>query len=657
MTEPAARTSIVPKRRAAQTTAGLSADVPWPFDERRSRRSLEPPPPHAHAVEAQDSLAGVPVAPPPASSNDETTPPGRPRFHQTLRQWMPDLPQAPAALELDAPFSPTTFSPTTTLSGMPAPVPAPAERLAAPTVSGPLVAQPLPSGATADPAWSSSAYPARPAFVEPTDRSSFEHAASRTRVEPRLLPAPAAAESLTDADAIADDGLEVTLLWTVDDDLVDTLHVAHLFPPRPFVLGERKADYVAGRETIGCDRLPIVTVDESGVWIVVPEGATGELSREGRRDWLDAIDARGDLAPSGEAPGARRLLLTPGSSASITLSGGLTYQVRRVTRPKSLAAFRRRSFDGRAIAAAAASLVFNVGLVLGVILLGVMPPAPAPVAPLAELRPARIVPRPPPPEEAVTRTTVRSFEGERHRGAEGRAGRPDAPETRRRLGIQGTTRVRTPARADTPPPPAPPTPTPPVVTPPVPQPQVQPPRPSPLPPSPIPTPPARVANMPNWPTSSAATATVATGPDPRSAQGNLTGAQIGDARGAGGLGLRGTGPGGGGTGSGIGGGRVDMGQWGMDVGVSPVAREQVRRVIRSHTAQIRACYAGATGRVTLRLVVNQSGAVQAVRAQGSQASGDQCAERAVRTWSFPSIPNSGITIVTVPVSLGGGQDA
>lgn len=98
-----------------------------------------------------------------------------------------------------------------------------------------------------------------------------------------------------------------------------------------------------------------------------------------------------------------------------------------------------------------------------------------------------------------------------------------------------------------------------------------------------------------------------------------------------------------------------MGQWGMDVGVSPVAREQVRRVIRSHLGQIRACYGGASGRVTLRLVVNQSGAVQAVRAQGG-GTGDQCAERAVRSWAFPAIPNSGITIVTYPVSLSG-QDA
>ena len=47
--------------------------------------------------------------------------------------------------------------------------------------------------------------------------------------------------------------IEVVIVWGG----LSVLHVAHLSPPRAFYVGERDADFLLSRDTLGLDRVPI----------------------------------------------------------------------------------------------------------------------------------------------------------------------------------------------------------------------------------------------------------------------------------------------------------------------------------------------------------------------------------------------------------------
>ncbi|MFK7985117.1 MAG: TonB family protein [Sandaracinaceae bacterium] len=194
----------------------------------------------------------------------------------------------------------------------------------------------------------------------------------------------------------------------------------------------------------------------------------------------------------------------------------------------------------------------------------------------------------------------------------------------------------------------------------------------------------------------------------------LTGAEIGENSGFGGLGLRGTGRGGGGTGEGTiglgnlgtighgaGGGsqraRADSnsafgdsedndqaastgsgygrGAGGLQgrsaaiprirTGTAEVrgslAREVIRRVIRRHINEVRFCYEqelnarpDLTGRVSVRFTIGPTGAVQDSSVSSSTLSNarvEQCIAQALRRWRFPAPPGGGVVVVTYPFVL------
>jgi hypothetical protein len=165
--------------------------------------------------------------------------------------------------------------------------------------------------------------------------------------------------------------------------------------------------------------------------------------------------------------------------------------------------------------------------------------------------------------------------------------------------------------------------------------------------------------------------------DPTSARGNMWGASIGDSFGAGGLGLSGTGEGGGGRGEGIGLGGAGQGFGsghgriaGSHVTRAPVMREGattvngrlppeiIQHVVRQNFGRFRGCYdeglrqdRGLTGRVTVRFVIDRSGAVaQAVDGGSDLPNADvvACVVRAFSNLSFP-MPKGGLVTVVYPI--------
>ncbi|MBI5494270.1 MAG: AgmX/PglI C-terminal domain-containing protein [Deltaproteobacteria bacterium] len=167
--------------------------------------------------------------------------------------------------------------------------------------------------------------------------------------------------------------------------------------------------------------------------------------------------------------------------------------------------------------------------------------------------------------------------------------------------------------------------------------------------------------------------------------GGISGRQVGEAYGFGGLGERGHGPGGGGTststfgvgkigtrgrgggnsGYGAGGGglggktehSIDISQ-GAPVILGSLDKEIIRRVIRENIQQIKYCYEreltrspGLAGKVGVKFVIGAQGNVQsAVVAESTlnNKSAESCVTGKVRGWIFPKPKGGGIVIVTYP---------
>lgn len=146
--------------------------------------------------------------------------------------------------------------------------------------------------------------------------------------------------------------------------------------------------------------------------------------------------------------------------------------------------------------------------------------------------------------------------------------------------------------------------------------------------------------------------------------GGLTGTEIGEAYGVGGLGL--SGAGGGGTGEGtiglgtigtIGGASGSTGstakvKQGKTTSSGDLDGDIARRIIRAHRNEIRSCYSkvladkeGASGSIKLSISVGPTGTV-ASASTSDDTVGDiaSCIEKAAKRWKFPKA--SGVTIVS-----------
>ncbi len=173
--------------------------------------------------------------------------------------------------------------------------------------------------------------------------------------------------------------------------------------------------------------------------------------------------------------------------------------------------------------------------------------------------------------------------------------------------------------------------------------------------------------------------------------GGLSGTEVGEAYGVGGLGLVGTGRGGGGTGEGTiglgntgligkgGGGGTGTGygrgagegfggrgtsvptvRQGQAIVSGALDRDVIRRIVRAHINEVRYCYnqgltrdPGLGGRVTTNFTIDASGKVTAAVVADTtlkDAAVETCINQAIRRWTFPK-PKSGTVEVTYPFVL------
>jgi hypothetical protein len=177
-----------------------------------------------------------------------------------------------------------------------------------------------------------------------------------------------------------------------------------------------------------------------------------------------------------------------------------------------------------------------------------------------------------------------------------------------------------------------------------------------------------------------------------SALGGLTGNSVGDAHGAGGLGLSGIGRGGGGTGEGIGLGRVGTigrggggGASGYGTGVGrlgagrsgsrprvipsrPVVmgsldKSIIQRIIRRHVSQVQSCYEqqlikdpNIAGRLKIKFTIGKDGHVTTAKVEEAlEASVDSCVAGVFRRMTFPKPKGGGIVIVSYPLVFKAGS--
>ena len=177
------------------------------------------------------------------------------------------------------------------------------------------------------------------------------------------------------------------------------------------------------------------------------------------------------------------------------------------------------------------------------------------------------------------------------------------------------------------------------------------------------------------------------GTDEKSARGNMFGDAIGDSFGAGGLGLSGVGEGGGGRGEGIGIGEFGFGHGagtgpGQGIGggrdrlrgrhtvraphlrdTTPnvngrLPAEVIQRIVRQNFGRFRLCYENSLrnnpnlqGRVTVKFVIDRSGAVGMTADGGSDIPDSgvvQCVVRGFGNLSFPQ-PEGGMVTVVYPI--------
>jgi hypothetical protein len=483
-------------------------------------------------------------------------------------------------------------------------------------------------------------------------------------------PAPSADEVET-----SDRALEVMVMW--GDNSV--LSVEHLNPIRSYYVGESTdekgrptSDYLIGSELLGAERMPVV-IDVGGTAaVVIPPGATGDITIGNDRMSLADVVASGRAQACAEMAGAYQYPLPAGATARV-MYRGLTFVARPVNAGKAVGMGGGPAIDLKQHVWTIASFAFH-GLMLGMMYF--MPPGRSALSLdlLSEdSRLAKYLMEPPETVEEETPEWLQNSEsedteggkGKRHKDDEGAMGKESAQKTKNKYGIEGPPDNQDPHMARE-----------------------------------AAKESAKTAGILgvlansagswNSPTSPYGQDT-ALGYDPVSALGALMGDNIGENAGFGGLGLRGTGRGGGGTGEGTiglgnigtighgGGGGTGSGYGrgaggfrGRDAKVPQIrsgnadvrgslSKEVIRRVIQRHINEVRFCYEqelnsrpDLAGRVQVKFIISPSGAVQAANVESSTlnaARAETCIAGAVRRWTFPAPDGGGIVIVSYPFVL------
>ncbi|MFO0548187.1 MAG: AgmX/PglI C-terminal domain-containing protein [Polyangiaceae bacterium] len=467
--------------------------------------------------------------------------------------------------------------------------------------------------------------------------------------------------------------VEVMVLWDQS-----VLHVAHLTPPRSFYVGEEeganvRCHYFVPAEKLGTTRAPIVLADSSRVSVVLLPRATGTIEINGQTMTLQDAIASGQTQPCQELSGAHQMALPVGGKAKIILDNGLTFQVSAVNAGRKVA--------GHLALAAAPIAFFGLSSAIHGGLLAAMfffMPALSSTEDegmsndqkhmLAQMLKAAAEKEfeEKKPEEVTENVTEQKDggTGTRAKGEEGSMGNPTTTATNKRYAVKGPSNNEDPHLA-------------------------------------------RQAALrdaqefgmigllnsgaggdPDAPTAPWGR-DESLGQDEKSARGNMWGDEIGDAYGAGGLGLSGIGEGGGGRGEGIGLGNIGTLGHGAGTGTGqgfgngagagalrgghtskpPSVRmgatsvsgrlppEVIQRIVRQNFGRFRLCYENGLrnnpnlrGRVSVSFVIGRDGSVGSVGGGGDLPDGGvvSCVTKAFYGLSFPQ-PEGGVVKVSYPI--------
>ena len=464
----------------------------------------------------------------------------------------------------------------------------------------------------------------------------------------------------------------------------NVLHCAQLNPPRNFYVGEEESkgfscDVLLPAARIGTNRMPVVVGDAGSVSAVIPQGATGKISIPGQPD-ISLDEARGRSAPCAELPGAVQFALSQGAVATVRVEE-FTFQVAAnnagvvVPTGEPLANRLASGFSLYFLGA-----MSSMGLLMAS--LYYYTPSSAEMDGLGidedqlyaiqqYLKSAADREQEEEETEQITEDDADNKEGgtgTRAKGEEGSMGKETSKATDRRYAVKGPADNKDPHLA-------------------------------------------RQAALreamsfgmigllsggaagdPDAPTAEFGRDT-SSGSDEVSAMGNMWGSEIGEAFGAGGLGLTGIGEGGGGTGEGIGLGNIGTMGHGAGTGTGQgfgsgkgrlagshkskapsiragatqvngrLPQEVIHRIVRQNFGRFRMCYEqglknnpSLEGRVQVRFVIGRDGAVSSASNGGSDipdAGVVNCVVRAYYNLSFPA-PEGGIVTVVYPISFSPG---
>jgi FHA domain-containing protein len=474
--------------------------------------------------------------------------------------------------------------------------------------------------------------------------------------------------------------IEVMILWDSN-----VLHVSYLSPPRSFYVGEElgdkaKCDYFIPSETLGTTRAPLVVSRGLGASLVILPRTRGyvDLPGQGKVSLADLISS-GRARPSSEMSGAYEYELPANAKARMELEGSsLVFQIGAVNAGKRIPV--GVISEPGAFLYTGLSFLLHMGLVA--VFAFFMPNMRGDdtedldrdqILMMQKLLNAAAEREQEEREnQEVTEVQPDQKEGgtgTRAKGEEGSMGNPNTRDTGHKYGVQGPKDNPDPHLAK--------------------QAALQ---------------EAAQFGMiglistmgggdPNAPTAPWGREE-SLGQDEKSARGNMFGDTIGDSFGAGGLGLSGVGEGGGGrgegiglgnfgglghgagtgTGQGIGNGRGRLGG-GHQVKAPRIREgatsvngrlppEVIQRIVRQNFGRFRLCYENGMrnnpnlqGRVTVKFVIDRSGAV-AMTADGGSDLPDQgvvqCVVRGFGNLSFPQ-PEGGMVTVVYPIMFNPGD--
>ncbi|MBN2193365.1 MAG: AgmX/PglI C-terminal domain-containing protein [Polyangiaceae bacterium] len=471
--------------------------------------------------------------------------------------------------------------------------------------------------------------------------------------------------------------VEIMILWGTN-----VLHVTHLTPPRPFYVGEEQGkhlptDFLVPAERLGTTRMPIVVGDRTSLAVVIPSGAKGYVEVSGRPR-MALEEARQHAQPSVEVSGGHQLGLGVGGKARIEM-GELVFQVAAVNAGKPVPAGITAGFDTASATYFGLSFLAHAGLIAAMAFF--VPPMGLTEEDGIDRSQLRLI------QQFLNSAAEREMQqretedvaeehaddreggtGTRSIGEEGSMGNPISKASNRKYAIQGLKDnrdvhigrdavLREVSSFGM----------------------------------------IGILNMgasgdPNAPTAPWGRDT-SLGTDEVSARGNMWGDEIGDAFGAGGLGLSGIGEGGGGRGEGIGLGNIGTFGHGAGTGTGqgfgaghgrlgpghktrpPQLRigstsvsgrlppEVIQRIVRQNYGRFRMCYEqglarnpNLEGRVSVRFVIGRDGSVSNV-SQGASDLPDSgvvsCVLSAYYGLSFPQ-PEGGIVTVVYPIMFAPG---